>query len=279
MLADAGAAAPRTARRPDRRAGVSANACTARSCGLVGLEPARRALRPPATPSRGSRRAAPGDAARRRRAVCRARYASFGSIQPRRPTSAHVPLPLLRQPGERADPRADVAAALGVVRLGVSSACGKRASRSALPRGTSSTARREAAGSPPTSFSAASRHVAVEGGVLDALRHHRPGRLLEAGDELVVAALLEQRGSRRSSSGGSRAARTAPVGRVDAAGPRLDVGAVDVEARRAAGSSPARVAEPAQPLDLGRERLARLLELRLGGDLREAARARRSPRA
>ena len=34
--------------------------------------------------------------------------------------------------------------------------------------------------------------VAVERRVLDALGHHRPGRLLEARDELVVASLLEQ---------------------------------------------------------------------------------------
>ena len=74
--------------------------------------------------------------------------------------------------------------------------------------------------------------VAVEGGVLDALRHHGRRRLLEADDERVVAALLEQqdrREPRRQPGLGDRLA----VEAVDRAGVGVDVGAVDGERRRA----------------------------------------------
>ena len=89
----------------------------------------------------------------RGRAAPPARSGSLSSSQ-RRTCSR----PLLGHPGQRADPRAHVARALGVVGLG-----GEQAQREALgalgvgARGSVSTSMPKRAGSPPTSFSASSR--------------------------------------------------------------------------------------------------------------------------
>ena len=107
--------------------------------------------------------------------------------------------------------------------------------------------------------------VAVESGVLDALRHHGAGRLLPARYELVVAALLEQRhASQLVRENGVRVA----VLPVDLAAPRLDVRAVDVE-QGGGFLEPRVVVERPKPLELVCEGRARLLELRLVRDLRE----------
>ena len=153
-----------------------------------------------------------------------------------------------------------------------SSARGKRAARSAFARWNSVDGDPEAARVGADLVQREQPHVAVEGRVLDALRHHRAGRLLEARDELVVAALLEEEHAPQLlGQAGERGA----VGVLDAAGPRLDVRAVDRQ-RRERGLEVGHVEQAAEPLDLGLERRRRLLELRLGRDdvPRRAARPR-----
>ena len=73
--------------------------------------------------------------------------------------------------------------------------------------------------------------VAVEGGVLDALRRHRRRGLLEARDELVVAALAEQEHVGEAPVDPGLAHGRAVVG-LHAPGPRLDVGPVDRQRRQ-----------------------------------------------
>ena len=72
--------------------------------------------------------------------------------------------------------------------------------------------------------------VAVERGVLDALRHHRAGRLLEAHDELLVSRFLQEEHTPQLLRD-VRAPDLLAVRVLDHALVRLDVGAVDVERR------------------------------------------------
>ena len=107
-------------------------------------------------------------------------------------------------------------------------------------------------GAPPTSFSATNRLIAIEGRVLDALGHHRPGVLLqphgEAQRRCAAQAPCAAQPPRRSPSARSRGSRTrtawrsgsirrarvdrpvevAPVG-FGRAFPEVDIGAVDRE--------------------------------------------------
>ena len=91
-------------------------------------------------------------------------------------------------------------------------------------------AQAEAAGVPAHLVQRGEAEVAVERGVLDALRHHRPGRLLEADDELVVARLLQEEDAAQLLRD-VRAADLLAVCLVDRALVGPDVGAVDVERR------------------------------------------------
>jgi len=76
--------------------------------------------------------------------------------------------------------------------------------------------------------------VPVERGVLDALRHHGTGRLLEADDEVVVSALAEQEDVPQT-SGQSGALDLFPVRVRDCAVRRPDVRPVHVERRKRSG--------------------------------------------
>ena len=76
----------------------------------------------------------------------------------------------------------------------VSRCSGNRSARSRSRAWNSSTPSAEAAGVAADLVQRGEAEVAVERRVLDALRHHRPGRLLEADDELLVAAAPAGRG-------------------------------------------------------------------------------------
>ena len=125
----------------------------------------------------------------------------------------------------------------------------------ALERGAVEVVRgeREAAGVAADLVQRGEPEVAVERGVLDALRHHRAGGLLPAHDELVEQRrplALEQhaRGADRRAAG----SRGAPVVVLDVAGRGLDVRAVDVQRsrrlleRRRAGRARAAARTPAR---------------------------------
>ncbi len=83
---------------------------------------------------------------------------------------------------------------------------GKRASRSRFARWNSLDGEREAAGVAADLVQRGQAEVAVERGVLDALRHHGPGRLLEARHELVVAAFLQQQDAGAAAPGAAASA-------------------------------------------------------------------------
>ena len=136
---------------------------------------------------------------------------------------------------------------------------GKRAARSALRAWKSSTRDPEAARVAADLVEREQPEVAVERGVLDALRRHRRRGLLEARDELVAAALVEQQRARSARRCPPRA--TAPRRRRRRARPRLDVGPVDRQRGERVRRAPRIVEQRAQPLDLARERRRRLLEL------------------
>ena len=140
-------------------------------------------------------RAAAARSATRRRASARRGTPRSGRPCRRsgRARGARAP-PTARHARERADPRADVAGALRVVRLRREQLARVRSARSSVASWKPSRPSEKRPGSPPTSFSAVEPEVAVERRVLHALRHHGAGRLLPAHDELVVRrrALLEQ---------------------------------------------------------------------------------------
>ena len=116
---------------------------------------------------------------------------------------------------------------------------------------------------------------AVEGRVLDAFRVHRRRRLLEAKDERVVAALLEQQDARELRRQARLLDRLA-IGVVDAAGERLDVGPVDGERRERRGQVDVEPRQQGlQTLRILLEGDARLPQLALARDLVEAARVTR----
>jgi hypothetical protein len=117
--------------------------------------------------------------------------------------------------------------------------------------------------------------VAVERGVLDALRSDRRRGLLKARDELVVAALAQRQHVGQPALGGS--GDRAPVGLLHAPRPRLDVGAVDRQRGERLGDGGV-VEERAQARHLAREGRRRLLELRAQGDLLERLARARQPR-
>jgi hypothetical protein len=104
--------------------------------------------------------------------------------------------PLVRDPGQRREPRAHVRGSFRVVREG-------REQRARPSRGLALVERlhreSEAAWIAADLVQRQQPGVAVEGRVLDALGHHRASRLLETRDELVVTALLEQEHPRERS--------------------------------------------------------------------------------
>ena len=157
----------------------------------------------------------------------------------------------------------------------VASRCrGKRAARSRFARWKSSTGSEKRPGSPPTSFSATQPELAVERRVLDALGHHRPGRLLEARHERVVPALLEQQDRARRLGGQARAPRGRSARRPRPTTARRRCG------RRGATASarcerPASTELAASRASSGANVVARLLELRLVRDLGERPRLAR----
>ena len=160
--------------------------------------------------------------------------------------------PLRRRATERDDARTHVGRALRVVRVRrqqvAREALGTPRIRLVELRRARPEARRVAA----DLVQRREAEVAVERRVLDPLRHHRAGRLLEAHDELLVAGRPRAGGCRRSSSETFARPISSPVGILDDALVRLDVRAVDVERRererqvrrprppRAAGAAPAR---------------------------------------
>ncbi len=115
--------------------------------------------------------------------------------------------------------------------------------------------------------------VAVERRVLDALRHHGRRRLLEADDECVVAALLE-REQRREPRVQPCVGDGLTVEPVDRARVGIDIRPIDTERRERARKIETVVAADIreEPVHFRLERRARLLELRLLRDLREASR-------
>ena len=179
------------------------------------------------------------------------------------------PAPASRGGGERAQAgraRRRCASCRGSARR--AGCAGSARARSRWPRGSRRRARRTARVAADL-VEREQPDVPVEGGVLDALGHDRPRRLLETGDELgarrVVAFQEEQRAQGRRD-----ARQRAPIGVVDPARRGFDVAAVDgseASARAISGSS----SQAAQPLHLGRERRLGLLELGLGRDLGERA--------
>src|SRR6266516_2954127 len=100
--------------------------------------------------------------------------------------------PLVGELGENADPRADVAAALRVVRLRREQVHREALGALEVRPVELLDGKRESARIAADLVQRSESEVAVEVRVLDALGHHRAGRLLPARDELVVAALLEQ---------------------------------------------------------------------------------------
>ena len=175
----------------------------------------------------------------------------------------HRRRPLVRHPGERADPRAHVARALRVVRLASTAGRAGSARRAAaLPAWNVVHVDREAARVAADVAQREQPRVAVERGVLDALGHDRRRRLLEARHELRAA---PARATRRSPA--SRSTR-----RSSRRGQVADVRAVDRQrGERLLEPLDARP-QPPQPVDVGRERRARLLELGLGRPVAERAR-------
>ena len=115
--------------------------------------------------------------------------------------------------------------------------------------------------------------VAVERGVLDPLRRHRPRRLLEANDELLVPRLLQEEDAPQLLAD-VRPADLDAVELVEAAGIGLDVGPVHVEGRECERQ----VLEPhllVQAAQLRLEDVDRHLELCERRDVLEAARVAR----
>ncbi len=165
---------------------------------------------------------------------------------------AHGRDPLVRQLGQRAEPRADVARPLRVVRLAA-----EQVAREALRAlGVAGVERLD--GDPEAARVAADvvereqPQVAVEGGVLDALGHDRRRRLLEAGDEVVRrrAEPLDQPGLAQRPQVLARG-QVADVGPVDGQGGDRRLQSLDLRPL------------PPQPVEVGRERRRGLLGLRL----------------
>ena len=146
-----------------------------------------------------------------------------GNVLQQREPGPHVRLPRLGHAGQRADARAHVARALGVVGLRHQQVAREALGALAVARVEGLDGDAEAARVAADVVEREQAPVAVEGGVLDALGHHRRRRLLEARDELVrrlgqpldarlaqdLGVLRRDRG-RRGGRCGRPAARTAP---------------------------------------------------------------------
>ena len=183
--------------------------------------------------------------------VCHTRYSSFGSSIPRVSSRQRR----TRSPQRSGMPAsAPMRARTSPARF-VSCVCdarscsGWRAKRSSAAAWNSSGPDREATRIAADLVQRREPEVAVEGGVLDALRHHGPGRLLPADDELVELRrplALEQHDPSQlvvQHAGDSRSASSTRPGR------GLDVRAVDVH-RRGCLLEPRVVVERAQPCEL-----------------------------
>ncbi len=148
--------------------------------------------------------------------------------------------PLAAQLAEHREPGAHVLAALGVVRRQRGHALRRDLrARPAGPGGSRPAASPKRPGSPPTSLQRDEARVAVVGGVLDALRHHRARGLLEPCAQLV----------RRV--GQPRRERVDRVGQVGTRRPCALDGRGEVRRRRPAGTSgrpgTRRAARPVRP--------------------------------
>jgi hypothetical protein len=135
---------------------------------------------------------------------------------------------------------------------------GERAARSALAAWKPSTERPEARRVAAHLVEREQAQVAVERGVLDALRGDRRRGLLKARHELVVAALAQREDVGQPPLGGN--GDRPEIGLLDATRPRLDVGAVDRQRRQRVGDR-LDVQQLAQALHLAREGRRRHLEL------------------
>src|SRR3954447_15323801 len=180
--------------------------------------------------------------------------------------ATHARLPRLRHPGQRADARAHVAGALGVVGLRHEQVAREALRALAAARVELLDGDAEAAGIAAHVVEREQARVTVEGRVLDALGHHGRGRLLKARDEL--GRRVEQPLDPRLGEHLAVLGRRPPV---------ADVGPVHGQRGQRLREVVA-VVEAAQALDLGRERGRRLLELRLGRHVAERPRVPRELR-
>ena len=244
---------------------------------LVGRRPRSCAAWPRASPSRGSRSRRSSEIGQTPSSVWKMKCCSTGvgappEVSERRGVQPgpHVRGELVGHPRQRADPRAHVAGALGVVRLGDEQVAREALGALAVGGVEVVDARREAARVAADVVERQQPRVAVERGVLDALGHHRRRRLLEAGDERVPAGRLERQHARQRGREAGLGDRLA-VGVLDAARPRLDVGAVDRERRQ-------RALEPGRPAAARRAAAARPRARTSSAPARAWPRRRSSPK-
>ena len=173
---------PRSRRRTTRAAPhrgivegrVDDVACRRCSNAAIRLQPASSPRRPRGRPSRRTRAGARASPATRRRSPARAGRRRVRGRWWRHRVSSYSTSPHRSGISESTASRARTSSPRFVSWVdSVVIACGHAACRAACAAWNSSTDSANTDGSPPTSVSVPSRVVPVEGGVLDALRHHR----------------------------------------------------------------------------------------------------------
>ena len=189
------------------------------------------AVEPLAARSATRRRASGRRRAPRRRRARPSRRCSSSSARQRRRAGASR----LGHARERADARAHVGAALRVVRRSRPAACAGSASAAlAFAAWNAVDGEPEAARVAADLVQREQPDVAVERGVLDALRHHRARRLLEAHRRTRRGRAPRSEQHVGAAPSGSAGERAHGRRRSTRAAPRLDVGAVDRERRERA---------------------------------------------